>query len=73
MPRSRAQRKRRIWPLMLTENEIADACFCSGRHVRRAVESGELVGWREHRGARVKYFTTEVIEWIRSTWEKRNV
>ncbi len=70
----RIRRVRRIWPIMLTENEIADACYLAGGRlgkVRRAIENGELQGYRAHGGARWLYFTDEVVTWIRNNFQKR--
>ena len=70
----RLRRKRHIWPLFLTEQEMCDAAYVAGgrkSRVRRAIEAGELQGFREHAGARWLYDTAEFVAWVKHTFEKR--
>lgn len=68
MPRKRV---RRLWPIVLTPTELAEAMGCPLRMIERAIKAGELRAYKEKTNRR-GILVADAVEWYRASRQAIN-
>ena len=68
MPRKRV---RRLWPIVLTKTELAEAMGCPIRMIERAIKAGELRAFKEKTN-RCGILVEDAVAWYRASRQPLN-